>query len=143
MRASASVLLLCAAIVTVACTRPAPPEAVPGTYVMNRGQAADTLVVLVDGRYWRRYVPPVGAAAVDTGRWEYDTMPGDAPRVSFARFPVRWQAETFPPDTTWRIGPPGWWPPEVEQTWRGQVRLPVDSDLGWAYERIGAAHPQP
>ena len=114
------------------CGRPVNPSDVPGAYVMNQGQAADTLVVAVDGQYRRVYAMPGSAPVIDTGHWTFDTADGRL-AVTFAGFTPRWRAETFPsrPPVT------GYWLVEPERTASG-IRFVVDDDDAWAYVQIRA-----
>jgi hypothetical protein len=121
-------VLACAALTLTACTRPADVRDVPGTYVMNRGRAADTLIVGADRRYRRVYVAPGQAAAIDTGGWSVDTV-GDRVFVTFEHFSSRWRADLgLEPSRV-----VGYWPVEPERTLDGLIRLVVNSDLGLAY----------
>ena len=129
-------LLLALSAGAVACTRAVPPEEASGTYVMNRGRAADTLVVHAGGTYVRRYAAPGRVVVTDSGRWSIDHI-GRERVIGFAAFTPRWRSETFP-----GAAPPavGWWPVQPERAaLGGEVRLPVSDDLGWAYVRVGPA----
>ena len=79
-----------AAALLCGCEARARPEEVPGTYVMNRGRAADTLLVRPSGTYVRRHVAPGGALVVDSGSWSIEQTTGEQ-RVAFEGFPARWR----------------------------------------------------
>jgi hypothetical protein len=98
---------------------------------MDRGRAADTLVVREDGTYRHRYVTSSATAVTDSGRWSINTLDGDR-LITFAQFTPRWRTESSPSEAR----PTGWWPVQAERTLGGTVRLPVDDDFGWAYVRI-------
>jgi hypothetical protein len=123
-----------ALLVTAACARSVPPEEVPGTYVMNRGKAADTLVVRADRMYVRRYAAPGRPMAIDSGTWSPDHV-GSSPMLGFQGFPMRWEVETSPDgrDTARVL-----WLVSAQRDARGGVRLLVDEDLDWAYIRVAA-----
>ena len=130
-------LLTMLVLASAACGRRARPDEVPGTYVMNRGRAADTLVVRPGGTYLRRYVAPGGAPATDSGAWSVDTATGEG-RIVFEGFVARWRGEVFPglPDPGGGRG--GLWAVAAERPPGGGVRLPVNDDVGWAYVRVAA-----
>ena len=106
-------------IVGLGCSRRAAPEDLPGTYVMNRGRAADTLVLEPDGRYIRRYVAPRTAPVTDTGTWSIESVTGEG-RLALEGFPARWQVETSPEagDGTRR----GLWAVTAERSLSGSIR---------------------
>jgi len=119
-----------AALALAACTQRADLRDVPGTYVMNRGRAADTLIVGTDRHYRRVYIAPGQAAVIDSGTWSVDTV-GDQILVTFEHFAPRWRAETDAgPELRLVIG---YWPVEPERTLGGAIRLVVDPDVDWAY----------
>jgi hypothetical protein len=136
MRAPWFVLGLLAA----GCGRQAALSEVPGTYVMNRGRAADTLFVRADGHYRRTYVYPGQQAVVDTGAWTVDTSGADI-FVTFAGFLARWRAETDPPVLQAQLpATRGYWATKPERTASGRVQIVVDPDDGWAYVRKEGTH---
>ena len=105
-----------------------------GVYVMNRGGAADTLLVREGGTYVRRYAAPGRPVIAYSGRWTVDTV-GSRRVVRFAAFAPRWRAESAAVERQLV----GWWPVRPERTARGTVRLPVDEEQGWAYVRVAPA----
>jgi len=111
-----------------ACSRSVSPSELPGTYVMNRGQAADTIFVRSDGTYLRRLVLPGEAPVSDTGQWQLEPVAGEE-RIVFAKLRAKWPGLR-------EESPPGYWPVRTVLGAGGQVRLPVDEDLGWAYVRL-------
>lgn len=120
------------AVILAACTVPASLDSVPGMYVMNRGRAADTLVVRANHTYERRYALPGSAAVIDHGAWSVDTIETDT-YVTFERFVARWEAET---DPSGRAPQRAFWPVQPERTMSGAIVLTVNSDLGWEYRRV-------
>jgi hypothetical protein len=129
-------LLLPFAIAVIGCSRPADLRDVPGTFVMNRGRAADTLTLQSEGRYRRAYVAPGQEAVIDTGTWSVDTVGRDV-YLTFDAFTPRWRAETSPPAVRSVASAMGYWPARPERTWAGDIQLVVDDDLGWAYVKRG------
>ena len=121
------------------CTRSADLRDVPGTYVMNQGQAADTLVVKAEGQYRRIYVMPGQVAIIDTGAWTIDTI-GAEVLITFAHFVPRWRAETDPPELRSQSLIQGFWPTQPERTASGRIRIVVDPDDSWAYVRTATDH---
>jgi hypothetical protein len=121
----------------VGCGRPARPAEVPGTYVMDGGRAADTLVVRPGGTYLRRYAAPGRAPVTDSGTWSVVTGAG-AGDLAFQGFVPSWRAETFPGPSEPGGGRGHLWFVAPKRGAGGGVRLPVNDDLGWAYVRVGA-----
>ena len=119
-------------LVATSCSRPVPPDAVPGTYVMNHGRAADTLVVRAGGTYVRRYAAPGQPLAIDSGTWHVDSLAGEQ-MLGFDRFATRWEAET--PFASDRDTVPVLWLVSAKRDARRGVRLVVNDDLDWAYIR--------
>jgi predicted GH43/DUF377 family glycosyl hydrolase len=129
-----AVLLL---FVTAACSEwPIHERDVAGTYVLNRGQAADTLMVGPEGRYRRVYAMPGQPVAVDTGRWTLETYHGDLV-VRFSPFLQRWLAETNPSGLRRAPLLPGTWLAPPHRTLTGRIQLVVDEDLAMVYVRRG------
>src|SRR5688572_9259017 len=60
-----------------ACTPRASPREVPGTYVLARGPAIDTLIVHADGRWSRRLTVEGRAIRSDTGSWSVEQVTGE------------------------------------------------------------------
>jgi hypothetical protein len=129
---SSSRALIAAALLVTSSCRGVPPDAVPGTYVMNHGRASDTLVVRAGGTYIRRYAAPGQPPAIDSGTWSVDTA-SRGQMLGFDRFPTRWDAET--PFASDRDTVRGLWLTIAHRDVRGRVRLVVDDDLDWAYVR--------
>ena len=130
-RSASGVLVLL--LVAAACSEwPVGAGELPGTYVMNRGRAADTLILEREGHYRRVYAMPDKPVVIDTGRWTVETF-HDEVYVAFASFWQRWRAESdmgalrrFPIAAgPWRAPP--------ERTLSGRIQLAVDPDLEWAY----------
>src|SRR4051812_49949639 len=90
-------LLMFVLVATACAAWPIDERAIPGTYVMNRGRAADTLMVGSHGRYRRVYALQGEPVAIDSGTWTYDTYHGDVV-VRFSSFWQRWQNEM---DASW------------------------------------------
>jgi hypothetical protein len=112
-----------------------------GTYVMNRGRAADTLILEAQGRYRRIYAMPGQTVAIDAGTWAADTFHGDV-YIGFATFWPRWRSETDP-SSLWRTPVvAAYWRALPKRAFTGRIRLEVDDDLDWAYvqRRRGGGH---
>ena len=105
-----------------------------GLYVMNKGQAADSLVVRNDSTYRRVYASPNSPIVVDTRRWSAVNRDGTL-QLELSNFPSRWRAETFP---SVQLSTPGWFLVAPTRRFGASVRLVVDPDLGWAYVRQSA-----
>lgn len=115
---------------TTACTkRLDSPDEVVGTYRLRGGGYTDLLLVLPGGRYKHRYSRADGVTVVDSGTWEILQVEG--PSVVFADFSAYWGVEKFPSAPRGR----GYWPAQVERTFAGSTRIPVDEDLGLVYVR--------
>jgi hypothetical protein len=128
-------LLLAAA----ACSSwPIGPRDLPGTYVMNRGQAADTLVLLEQGTYRRVYRRSGDSPVIDTGTWSVDTVHKELV-VTLQGFWQRWRAETEMGVMRRTVLTSGTWRAPLERTLSGSIKLIVDSDVEWAYVRRGRA----
>jgi hypothetical protein len=125
-------------LLVAACSEfPINPREVPGTYVMNRGRAADTLMLQQDEHrrlYRRVYRMPGQPLVIDSGTWSVDR----SRRPMVVRLTTiwpRWRAETEA--STLRRSPltPVIWSAEPTRTLSGRIRLWVDEDLDWAYVR--------
>lgn len=136
MRIAALLLLI-----TAACSQwPIHERDLTGTYVMNRGRAADTLMVQPHGRYRHVYAMPGQPVTVDSGSWVADTFHGDAV-VRFSQFWQRWQGEM---DASWvRRSPlkPGEWMAHPDRKFNGRLRFVVDETLAWAYVQTSGRVP--
>lgn len=113
---------------------PIGPRDVPGTYVMNRGRAADSLIVLPGGRYRRVYAMPGQPVVIESGAWTVD--PSRRPAVvTFESLWPRWRNET---EASWLSRSPlapANWRAELTRTFTGRIKWWVDEDLDWAYVR--------
>ena len=110
-----------------ACTPRASPREVPGTYVLARGPAIDTLIVHADGRWTRRLTVEGRAIRSDTGSWSVEKVTGEN-RIVFENL------DPEPPtDGSTRSG---MWAVAAERPLFGQTRLPVSYDLDIAFIRV-------
>ena len=125
--------LLALAIVTTvtACARPVGSSELAGTYVMNRGHAADTLILRPDGQYRRIFVVPGRGPAIDAGKWE-TWGSGRELSIVLSDFVPRWRVEMGPPGTQMDSIPRGYSVLEPERT-GGVIQFVVDPDYDWAY----------
>lgn len=124
---------LSAMVATSACRAEAHRADVPGTYVMNRGRAADTLWLMPQGHYTHLYRYPADAPIVRGGCWTWSRFE-NTPLVELDDFIMLSRRETFPSALRQQGGI---WPAQIERSLlTGRVRLPVDDDVGWAYERV-------
>lgn len=128
---------------SVACSElPIDFRKIPGTYVMNHGRAADTLIVHPRGRYRRIYAMPGERVVIDSGKWSVDSV-YDLERNSFhvlaafASFQPRWRAETQAAavQRSPSLLLPESWPAIPERTVTGRIQFVVDDGLDWAYVR--------
>ena len=117
--------------VITACDSSAKGRELTGLYVMNKGQAADSLVLRNDSSYRRTYAKLNEAIVVDTGRWSAVNRDGTQ-QLELSNFLSRWRAETYP---TANHSTPGWFVVVPTVRFGSRVRLDVDTDLGWAYVR--------
>jgi aminoglycoside 6'-N-acetyltransferase I len=133
LRCFRKALVLVLLLVATACSAwPIDSRELPGTYVMNRGHAADTLILERGGHYRHVYALPDKPVAIDTGRWTVDTFHEEV-YVAFERFWQRWRAES---DMGALLRYPisaGPWRATMERSLTGRIRLPVDPDLDWVY----------
>lgn len=135
-----AVLATLVVVLAVACSElPINPRDVPGTYVMNRGRAADTLIVLPQGRYRRVYAMPGQPVVIDSGTWSIGRS-GHQMVVKFGALSPRWETETEA--SARRRSPPlasASWSTEPTRTLSGKMKLWVDEFLDWAYIWRGGA----
>jgi aminoglycoside 6'-N-acetyltransferase I len=133
LRCFRKALVLVLLLVSAACSEwPIGARELPGTYVMNRGRAADTLILDRQGHFRRIYAMPDKPVVIDSGRWTVDTF-HETVYVAFATFSQRWRAESDMgalPRYPIAAGP---WRAPPERGFSGQIRLPVDPDLDWVY----------
>lgn len=143
MRSSRHPAVVVVLIGSLACSElPIDFGEIHGTYVMNHGRAADTLIVHPRGRYRRIYAMPGESVVIDSGRWSVDSV-YDLARNSFhelaafASFRPRWRAETEAAavQRSPSLLLPGSWPAIPERTVTGRLQFVVDDDLDWAYVR--------
>lgn len=129
-------VLLTAALFVTACSVQARPADVPGTYVMNKGRAADTLWIKPGGTYAHLYRYPGEAPILRRGSWTPASMPGLG-AIEVDDFIMHSRRESFPSAVPTQGGI---WPAPVERSpLTGAVFIPVDDDSGWTYERISTA----
>ncbi len=117
-----------ASLLSMGCERTTTADDIIGRYRLNRGKASDVLVLRADGIYLHYYRPPNGVPRTDTARWTSERT-GRGFQVEFEMFSHYSRAEHFPSE---RIGR-GFWIVRVERSWRGQIRLPVDTDINLYY----------
>ena len=123
-------------IFATGCSVEARPADVPGTYVMNRGRAADTLWLEPGGTYAHLYRYPGEAPILRHGSWTWGST-GDVAVVEVDDFIMLSTRESFPDGIRSRGGI---WPATIERSpFTGAVFIPVNDDTGWTYERISAA----
>jgi hypothetical protein len=143
MRSHGQYALVVVLIGSVACSElPIDWGGISGTYVMNHGRAADTLIVHPRGRYRRIYAMPGESVAIDSGKWSVDSV-YDLERsrfhvvAAFASFRPRWRAETEAAavQRSPSLLSPESWPAIPERTVTGRIQFVVDDDLDWAYVR--------
>jgi hypothetical protein len=128
-------LLAALPLLATACLAwPVSPRDVPGTYVMNRGRAADTLIVLPQGRYRRAYHLPGQPAVVDSGAWAINGSRRPMV-VTFFGMWMRWRSETEASTLLRSPLVPAVWSMEPTRTFNGRMKFLVDEDLDWAYVR--------
>ena len=126
-------VLACAVVGAVACggcSRRPQLEEVIGNFVMNKGRAHDELMLYPTSLYVHNYMPAGAPAVVDSGQWHVDSL-YDNYRLVFATFTMRARNETFPGAPQG----PGTWIVNVDKTITGKIRLDVDDDIGWFYEK--------
>ncbi|MFN2570406.1 MAG: hypothetical protein ABR537_02170 [Gemmatimonadales bacterium] len=130
---------LCALLAAAGCSSwPINLREVPGTYVMNRGRAADTLVIQPQGRYVHMYRAPGQPVVVDVGAWSIDTIHKQAV-VTLHGFWQRWRTETEASELLRHPLAPGLWQVTPQRDALGRLRLMVDEDIEWLYVRRGRA----
>ena len=118
-------------MVVVGCKATEQPTDVVGRYVMNRGKALDEIEVRPDGKYIHYYQPPDSLVRADSGTWELEMYKG-RPLLLFYDFTPKHRRETNP----WAPQFRGLWPVYVTRTLTDKLRLSVDDDVGWHYERV-------
>lgn len=123
---------------SIACgALPIDHREVPGTYVMNLGRAADTLLVNAGGTYRRSYAIPNEPVTIDSGTWVITMYHGDEV-VAFSNFSQRWRNETEGTGSARHRAPitADVWRAVPERSLWGRLQLPVEPDLQWRYERV-------
>ena len=96
---------------------------------MNRGHAADTLILHPDGQYRRVYVMPGRDSVIDAGKWEAETSGGEL-SVVLSGFVPRWRVEMD--GTQMDAIPRGYTYVQAERA-GGVIEFVVDPDDVWAY----------
>jgi hypothetical protein len=109
-----------------ACSRRTDRPAVCGRYVANHGKGLDALDLKSDGTYIYNCHLNDGSTFHNTGVWKF-YYDGKEPRVTFDQF-----AFCLPGYGGRRLG---YWDVEVERSWTGRLRLTLDPDLNYYYER--------
>jgi hypothetical protein len=113
---------------------PIGPRDVPGTYVMNRGHAADTLFVLPGGRYRHVYAMPGQPVVIESGAWTADRSRRTTV-ITFESLWPRWRTETETSSLSRSPLAPANLRAEAMRTFSGRIKWWVDEDLDWAYVR--------
>lgn len=129
--------LLGISCLTLACgALPIDHREIPGTYVMNLGRAADTLIVIKGGTYRRIYASPNQPVMIDSGKWVITMYHGDEV-VAFSDFRQRWRSETEGTGSARHRTPitADDWRARPERSLWGRLRLPVEPELQWMYVR--------
>lgn len=106
------------------------PQAQRGTYVLEGGSAADTLVLREDGRYVRRCPSGGGTRVEEGGTWEVDRSSGE-PRVVLSDFQPTWQGNRAPGTSAIR----GYWSTYAKRKRGGRIILEADEVHDIAYVR--------
>ena len=126
-----------ASCLTIACgALPIDHRGIPGTYVMNLGRAADTLIINAGGTYRRIYAIPNQPVTIDSGTWVITMYHGDEV-VAFSDFWQRWRAETEGTGSARHRAPmiADVWRAVPERSLWGRLQLPVEPELQWMYVR--------
>jgi hypothetical protein len=121
-------LLLVTVVVLAAstCSNNVTADALVGRYEGNHRDGLEVLVLNRDRTYDYRYSGPKSKTTVNSGHWSFEYRDGE-PRVSFSGF-------VFGPNG-YGTKTPGIWDVQVEHSLSGRVRLYVDSDVDYFYER--------
>jgi hypothetical protein len=128
-------LLAALLLVIAGCSLlPIDPRDVPGTYVMNRGHAADTLFVLPGGRYRHVYAMPGQPVVIESGVWTVDQSRHPVVVIFESLWP-RWRNETETSTLSRSPLAPANLRAEATRTITGRIKWWVDEDLDWAYVR--------
>jgi hypothetical protein len=131
LRHLAHLFALAIVMTMIDCSRPIVSSELAGTYVMNHGHAADTLILHPDGQYRRIYVMPGRDPVIDAGKWEAETSAGEL-SVVLSGFVPRWRVEMDLPGTQMDAIPRGYTFVQAERA-GGVIQFVVDPDDVWAY----------
>lgn len=104
-------------------------EAAIGGWVANHGKCPDSLFVNADGTYEHRFLSDSGIV-INNGTWKPE-MIDDRGCIDFINFEFALPGY----GSTYRWAP-SHWPVEIERTLTGKLRLCLDPDLGYYYEKV-------
>lgn len=100
-----------------------------GIYKANHNRGEDIVILNKDGKYSHTFKTS-GKLFERKGAWEYEIFE-DQPLISFYNFDHRW-SDSY----TEEKGERNVWPAFIERTIFGKIRLGLDDDLGFYYEKI-------
>ncbi len=110
-------------LVLTGCTHKIDGTAVLGTFVANHNKGLDEIQLRPDGTYICLCRPKYGQELHSTGHWTFRHENG-VPRITFDNF-VFCLSDYG--------AKPAYWDVEVEQSWAGRLRLPLDRDLNYYF----------
>jgi len=113
-------------LLLLGCSKKIRREEVVGRYVANYGKGADTIEVAQDGTFKQICRLTGESESTNTGRWNISYFE-DEPRIAFDGFVF-----CLP---EYRNGKRGSYDPSVQKSWRGTLRLTLEIDLNYYYEK--------
>lgn len=119
-------LLLTVTLLGFGCRSQIDEATLVGTYIANHGRGKDTLFVEPGGKYIHHFLGPSGKRFEDEGTWDFESDPAGNYNVVFTGFQHYW-------DEGARSN--AIWPAYVQRSLFGKVRILLNEDLSYYYEK--------
>jgi len=108
-----------------------------GTYKANHGKGEDIIYLKKNGEYLHIFKSSKKTYK-ENGTWGYETFQNE-PMISFYNFNHRWRYEDWQQDPEVNESPEtikNIWPAHVERSLFGKIRLGLDDDMGYYFEKV-------
>lgn len=106
-----------------------------GKYIANHGKGEDIILLKPDGSFTHLLKSKKTIVKEQKGKWQYETFESDGPwgkekkaMISFENFSHTWDKN--------RAVESGIWMTNIEKSSSGKIRLPLDYDMDYYYEKI-------